>query len=87
MVFLNQNQLIFFLMQVARTYPQIWGFPGSPTEDSACKAEDPGSIPGFGRLPWRRKWLPTPVFLPGEFHRQRSLVGYSPWGHKELRHD
>ena len=32
---------------------------------------------------WRRKWQPTPVFLPGEFHGQRSLVGYSPWGHKE----
>ena len=34
-------------------------------------------------LPWRRKWQPTPVFLPGELHGQRSLVGYSPWGHKE----
>ena len=33
---------------------------------------------------WRRKWQPTPVFLPGEFHGQRSLVGYSPWGHQEL---
>ena len=33
--------------------------------------------------PWRRKWQPTPVFLPGEFHGQRSLVGYSPWGRKE----
>ena len=33
---------------------------------------------------WRRKWQPTPVFLPEEFHGQRSLVGYSPWGHKEL---
>ena len=32
---------------------------------------------------WRRKWHPTPVFLPGEFHGQRSLVGYSPWGCKE----
>ena len=32
---------------------------------------------------WRRKWQPTPVFLPGEFHGQRSLVGYSPWGRKE----
>ena len=31
---------------------------------------------------WRRKWQPTPVFLPGEYHRQRSLAGYSPWGHK-----
>ena len=34
--------------------------------------------------PWRRKELPTRVFLPGEFHGRRSLVGYSPWGHKEL---
>ena len=33
--------------------------------------------------PWRRKWQPAPVFLPGELHGQRSLVGYSPWGRKE----
>jgi len=37
-----------------------------------------------GKIPWRRKWQPTPVFLPGKSHGQRSLVGYSPWGHKEL---
>ena len=35
------------------------------------------------KIPWRRKWLPTPLFLPGEFHGQRSLEGYSPWGCKE----
>ena len=35
------------------------------------------------KIPWRRKWQPFPVFLPGEFHGQRSLVGYSPWGCKE----
>ena len=35
------------------------------------------------KIPWRRKWQPTPVFLPGESHGQRSVVGYSPWGHKE----
>ena len=35
------------------------------------------------KIPWRRKWQPTPVFLPGKFHGQRSLAGYSPWGHKE----
>ena len=34
-------------------------------------------------IPWRRKWQPTPVFLPGEYHGERSLVGCSPWGHKE----
>ena len=36
-----------------------------------------------GKIPWRREWLPTPVFLPGEFHGQRSLVGYSLWGREE----
>ena len=36
------------------------------------------------RISWLEEWLSTPVFLPGEFHGQRSLVGYSPWGHEEL---
>ena len=36
---------------------------------------------------WRRAWQPTPIFLPGEFHGQRSLVGSSPWGCKRVRHD
>ena len=44
----------------------------------------PGFNPWVRKIPWRREWLPTPVFLPGESHGQRSLVGYSPWGHKEL---
>ena len=48
---------------------------------------DTGSIPGSGRLPWRKKWQPTPVFLPGKFHGQRSLVGYSPWGPERVEHD
>ena len=39
--------------------------------------------PWVGKIPWRRKWQPTPVVLPGESHGQRSLVGYSPWGRKE----
>ena len=43
-------------------------------------------LPGFdtwvGKIPWRRKWQPTPVLLPGKFHGQRILVGYSQWGHK-----
>ena len=36
--------------------------------------------PWVGKIPWRRKWQPTPVFLPEEFHGQRSLLGSSPWG-------
>ena len=37
----------------------------------------------MGKVPWRRTWQPTPAFLPGESHGQRSLVGCNPWGHKE----
>ena len=40
--------------------------------------------PWVKKIPWRRAWQPTQVFLPAESHEQRSLAGYSPWGHKEL---
>ena len=57
------------------------GFPGgSEVKASAWNVGDPGSIPGSGR----RQWQPTPVLLPGESHGWRNLVGYSPWGCKEL---
>ena len=49
---------------------------------NAGAAGDSGLIPRVGKTPWSRKWLATPVFLPGKFHGQRSLAGYSPWGHK-----
>ena len=42
----------------------------------------PGCNPWVGKIPWRKE-LPAPVFLPGEFHGQRSLADYSPWAHKE----
>ena len=42
-----------------------------------------GPIPGSGRYPWRREWKPTPVFLPGESHGQRSLMDCNPWARKE----
>ena len=42
-----------------------------------------GLDPWVRKIPWRRKWQPTPVFLPGKYHGQRSLMGYSPWGCKE----
>jgi len=54
------------------------GFPGNSNN-----AGDSGSIPGSGRSPGEGKWLLTTVFLPGEFCGQ-TLVGYSPWLHKEL---
>jgi len=44
---------------------------------------DPSFYPWVGKIPWSRKWQLVPVFLPGEFHEQRNLAGYSPWGHRE----
>ena len=48
-----------------------------------ANARDISSIPGLGISPGELEWQPIPVFLSGEFHGQRSLAGYSPWGHKE----
>ena len=59
---------------------------GSVVKNPLANAGDIGDldlIPGSGRFPWRRKQQPTLVFLPGEFLGQRSLMGYSPWGHKD----
>ena len=62
------------------------GLPqGLSGKESACNAGDAegvGSIPA-GKVPWRRKWQPTPVVLPAKSHGQRSLTGYSPWGRQE----
>ena len=52
-------------------------------KDSACQCGRPGFDPWVGKIPWRRKWQPTPVFLPGQSHGPRSRVGYSSWGLKE----
>ena len=58
---------------------------GSDGKASVNNAGDLGSInPWVRKIPWRRKWQFTPVLLPGKSHGQRSLVGYSPWGRKEL---
>ena len=54
-------------------------------EESACQCRRFRLCPWVGKIPWRRKWQPTPVFLPGKPHGQRSLVGYSPQGHKRVR--
>ena len=57
------------------------GFPGdSDGKESACNVGDPGLIPGLGRSSGEGT---AQVFLPGEFHGQRTLVGYNAWGHKD----
>ena len=65
-----------------------WGFPGgSVGKESACqyrRHKRCGFDPWIGKIPWKRKWQPTPIFLPGKFHEQSSLAGYSPlsqWCH------
>ena len=64
-----------------RAFPGSAGVKNSPA--NAGDARDAGSIPGR-KIPYSRKWQPTPVFLPEESYGQRSLAGYSPWGYKEL---
>ena len=66
--------------EVAYPPPVFLGFPGgSDGKESTCSVGDLGLILGLGRFPGEGS-----RFLPGEFHGQSSLVGYSPWGHKEL---
>ena len=60
------------------------GFPSGSDGKSIClQCGRPGFDPWVVKMPWRRKWQPTPVPLPGKSHGWRSLVGYSPWGRKE----
>ena len=56
-------------------------------KESACQCKRHKFDSWIGKIPWRRKWQPIPVFLPGKSHGQRCLEGYSPWGRKRVRHD
>ena len=62
----------------------LQGFPRWLSgKESACQCRRLGFKAWVRKIPWRRKWQPTPVFLPGKSHGQRSLAGYSLWGRKE----
>ena len=64
---------------------ELIGCPWWLRQKSIClQCGRPGFDPWVRKIPWRRKWQSTPVLLPGKSHGQRSLVGYSPWGWKEL---
>ena len=56
---------------------------GSDSKESTCQYRRPRFNPWVGKIPWRGKWQPAPVFLPGKSHGQRGLAGYSPRGCKE----
>ena len=67
-----------------RNLHPLLGFPGGASgKKPTCQCRRCGFNPWLGKIPWRRAWQITLVFLPGDSHRQRSLADYSPWGHKE----
>ena len=64
---------------------RVVGLPGSSDDkESACQCRWCGLDPWVGKIPRRREWQPTPVFLPGESHGQKNRKGYNPWGPKQL---
>ena len=71
-------------VSLLRTVNPSWGFPEGSVVKNPPANERREFDPWVGKVPWRRKWQPTPLFLPGKSLGQRSLVGDSPWGCKEL---
>ena len=71
---------ISLLLDFALPMPPWWLIG----KESFCQCRRHGFNPWVGKISWRKEWQPTPVLLPGKSHGQRSLVGYRPWGHKEL---
>ena len=66
------------------------GFPGTSGKEHACQCRRHkwlGFDPWVGKIPWRKAWQPTPAFLPGESHGQRSLTGCAPWGSQRAGHN
>ena len=64
-------------------YIYTWSFLVAQMVKNLPAMQETSFSPWVGRIPWRRAWQSTPVFLPKEFHGQRTLAGYSLWGHKE----
>ena len=71
---------IFFLWHYRKKIGLSWWLSG---KEFACQSRRRGFDLWVGNILWRRKWQPTLVFLPQKSHGQRSLIDYSPWGHKE----
>ena len=75
-------------LKINTTTEKRGGFPdGAGGKESTCqfgRCKIHGFDPWIGKIPWRREWLPTPVFSPIKSRGQRSLTGYNPWGHQEL---
>ena len=68
----------------------VWFSWGCSRKGFACqcrRCKRHGFDPWVRKISWSRKWQPPPVFLPENFHGQKSLVGYSPWGHRRVKHN
>ena len=79
---LESGMIRFALLRITLGFPD-----GANGKELACQCRGFRRCrfdPWVGKILWRKKWQPTPAFLPGKFHGQRSLVGYSLWGRKEL---
>ena len=79
----NYHQHVKFKCTNSEVYIVLrlpWWLSG---KEFTCQCRRCGLDPWVGKVPWRRKWQPTPVFLPGKPHGLRSLVGGSPWGREE----
>ena len=72
------NELVFLATRLV-----VNGYAAAENQRIRLQCRRHGFDLWVGKIPWRRVWQPTPVFLPGESHGQRSLAGYSPWSHKE----
>ena len=80
--------LLFPLIIILLMCILIQGFPSSSVvKNPPAQCLRHGLSPWVGKIPWRRKWQPTPVSLPGKSHGQRRLAGYSPLGHKRIGHN
>ena len=77
------DSFVYEILQ-ARILEWVAGLPRCLNDkDSTCQCRRCRFHPRVGKIPWSRKWQPAPVFLPEKVQGQKSLEGYSPWGHKE----
>ena len=80
---LSYNDEKLYHSKYLALFSNLWGVPPwLNSKESTCQYRRCGFSPCVRKMPWRRKWLPTPLFLPGKPQGQRSLVGYSLWGCK-----
>ena len=84
MIYANFRQRLFFFFQMEAFESWCASLRWLSGKESACQCRKSRFDPWVGKISYSRNWHSTPGFLPGKFYRQRSLAGYSPWGHKQL---